>query len=673
MRIRISHANVQFGGDVILQDINFEVRDNEKIAIVGRNGCGKTTLLKLIAHDISMSNIDSDEECGYETAGKQEIGFLRQINFSDTEITVEDEIKKVFEPIFECERRMHELEEDMKGSDDASILREYAAIQAKMEALHGYTWKQDMETIFQRFGFALSDLKRPVGSFSGGQQTKVAFIKLLLTRPDIMLLDEPTNHLDMPTIEWLEGYLKTYDRAVVLVSHDRMFLDKVADVTYEIEYHHIKRYAGNYTAFMKRKEEDLIKQEKDYEEQQKEIKRLTDWIEKWKNTPTKVAATHSKRMAIEHMVKIEKPHRFDTKAFHARYIPRIESYTNVINANNLEIGYDKVLSTVTFLLQKKERLAIIGENGKGKSTLLKTLVGEIPALGGEFKFGQNVEWGYFDQHKAVMEKFDPEQTVLDNFREAYPDYLREEVRSALGGFLFSGEEVEKKMEQLSGGEKVRLALCKMLQTRPNLLILDEPTNHMDIVGKDALEKMLNEYEGTVLFVSHDRYFISRVATGILEFSSENPAQGNVKQYKMSYEQYLEEKEREKAGLVGNANSSSPAIGKGNNASKPSNTDPSGAGEPTLDDVFDKKTYYNPGKILSRLKKQLEKYEKMLAESEEKAADYKLQLMNPELATDYPKLMEIQNMLDAEEKNQESILERMLETELELDKMQEDNN
>lgn len=692
MRIRISHANVQFGGDVILQDINFEVRDNEKIAIVGRNGCGKTTLLKLIAHDIGMSNIDSDEECGYETAGKQEIGFLRQINFTDTEITVEDEIKKVFEPIFECERRMRELEENMKSSDDASILREYAAIQSKMEALHGYTWKQDMVTIFQRFGFKLSDLKRPIGSFSGGQQTKLAFIKLLLTRPDIMLLDEPTNHLDMPTIEWLEGYLKTYDRAVVIVSHDRMFLDKVADVTYEIEYHHIKRYAGNYTAFMKRKEEDLIKQEKDYEEQQKEIKRLTEWIEKWKNTPTKVAATHSKRMAIEHMVKIEKPRRFDTKAFHARYIPRIESYTNVINAKNLEIGYDKVLSTVTFLLQKKERLAVIGENGKGKSTLLKTLVGEIPALGGEFKFGQNVEWGYFDQHKAVMERFDPEQTVLDNFWEAYPDYLREEVRSALGGFLFSGEEVEKKMGQLSGGEKVRLALCKMLQTRPNLLILDEPTNHMDIVGKDALEKMLNEYEGTVLFVSHDRYFISRVATGILEFSSEKSIKGNVKQYKMSYELYLEEKERERAGLVVNNGAAGSAGGGKNAVSSAADAATAGAAAgamvgitsgaaagacvgantsaPTLDDVFDKKTYYNPGKVLSRLKKQLEKYEKLLAQSEEKMSEYKLQLMNPELATDYPKLMEIQNKLDEEEKNQESILERMLETELELEDMQE---
>ncbi len=665
MKIRISHANVQFGGDVILQDINFEVRDNEKIAIVGRNGCGKTTLLKLIVGDIKMSNIDSDEECGYDMAGRQEIGFLRQINFADGEISVENEIMKVFAPIFECEAHMRELEESMKTSDDASVMREYAALQAKMEALHGYTWKQDMETMFQRFGFEPADIKRPIGSFSGGQQTKIAFIKLLLTRPDIMLLDEPTNHLDLPTIEWLEGYLKTYDRAVVIVSHDRMFLDNVVDVTYEIEYHRIKRYAGNYTAFMKRKEEDLIKQEKDYEEQQKEIKRLTEWIEKWKNTPTKVTAAHSKQMAIEHMVKIEKPRRFDTKAFHARYIPRIESYTNVINAKKLEIGYDKVLSTVTFLLQKKERLAIIGENGKGKSTLLKTLIGEIPALGGEFKFGQNVEWGYFDQQKAVMEKVNPEQTVLDNFWEAYPDYLREEVRSALGGFLFSGEEVEKKMGQLSGGEKVRLALCKMLQTRPNLLILDEPTNHMDIVGKDALEKMLNEYEGTVLFVSHDRYFISRIATGILEFSSEETAQGNVKQYKMTYEQYLEEKNREASGIVKNV-----AAGSQPNVREQTKQAQSA---PTLDDVFDKKTYYNPGKILSRLKKQLEKYETMLSESEKKADEYKMQLMNPELASDYPKLMDIQSKLDVEEKNQESILERMLETELELEEMQEDKD
>lgn len=685
MRYQIRHALVQYGADTILQDVNFEVHDNEKIAIVGRNGCGKTTLLKLIAGDITMNNPDSDEECGITMAGRQEIGFLRQVNFEDREVTVEEEIKKTFAPVFACEKRMSELEERMKTSSDRAVLSEYDSLQRQMEALRGYSWQQDMEIMFQRFGFALEDLQRPIGSFSGGQQTKVAFIKLLLRRPDIMLLDEPTNHLDLPTIEWLEGYLKTYDKAVIIVSHDRMFLDRVIDVTYEIEYHEIRRYPGNYTTFMKLKEEALVKQEKDYEEQQKEIKRLTEWIEKWKNTPSKVAATHSKRMAIEHMVKIEKPRRFDTKAFHARYTPRIESYTNVVQAKELAIGYGHVLSRVSFLLQKKERLAIIGENGKGKSTLLKTLIGEVPSLGGEFKIGQNVEWGYFDQQKAVLDDADPEQTVLDNFWEEYPGYVREEVRSALGGFLFSGEDVMKKMGQLSGGEKVRLSLCKMLQTKPNLLILDEPTNHMDIIGKEALEKMLNEYEGTVLFVSHDRYFISRIATGILEFS-----QNDVKQYKLNYEDYLAEKLKE-AGMFGAGGAAVQGAGqagqKGSLAGKSGQTGAggiasaqnsgmagkgaSGEEQPTLSDVFDKKTYYNPGKIRFRLQNQLAKYERLLAESEEKLSELQLQIMDPALASDYPKLMEIQGAIEAEEKNQESLLERMVETETELEEMKEE--
>ncbi len=682
MRYQIRHALVQYGADVILRDANFEVRDNEKIAVVGRNGCGKTTLLKLIVGDITMSNLDSDEDCGITMAGKQEIGFLRQVNFEDREITVEEEIKKTFAPVFACEKRMNELEEEMKTSGAQVLMNEYDSLQRQMEAMRGYSWQQDMEIMFQRFGFALEDLQRPIGSFSGGQQTKVAFIKLLLRRPDIMLLDEPTNHLDLPTIEWLEGYLKNYDKAVIIVSHDRMFLDRVIDVTYEIEYHEMKRYPGGYTAFMKQKEEALIKQEKDYEEQQKEIKRLTEWIEKWKNTPSKVAATHSKRMAIEHMVKIEKPRRFDTRAFHARYTPRIESYTNVIQAKELAIGYDHVLSRVSFLLQKKERLAVIGENGKGKSTLLKTLIGEVPSLGGEFKIGQNVEWGYFDQQKAVLDDADPEQTVLDNFWEMYPNYVREEVRSALGGFLFSGEDVMKKMGQLSGGEKVRLSLCKMLQTKPNLLILDEPTNHMDIIGKEALEKMLNEYEGTVLFVSHDRYFISRIATGILEFS-----QTEVRQYKMNYEDYLAEKQKEAGKLDGGIGAGirpgggKTGLGMVSGRQEAAFGQKSGgvdtgasAGEcstgdaPTLNDIFDKKAYYNPGKIRSRLQSQLEKYEKLLAKSEEKLSELKLQLVDPALASDYPKLMEIQTAIEEEEKNQESLLERMVETETELEEM-----
>ena len=652
MRYQIRHALVQYAADTILEDVNFEIHDKEKIAVVGRNGCGKTTLLKLIAGDIHMNNLDSDEECGITMAGKQQIGFLRQISFEEGEISVEDEIKKAFEPVFACEKRMKEIEEQLHQGENEQLFYEYDGLQKQMEALRGYTWRRDMEVMFQKFGFALEDLQRPIGSFSGGQQTKVAFIKLLLSRPDIMLLDEPTNHLDLPTIEWLENYLKEYDKAVVIVSHDRMFLDRVIDVTYEIEYHKIKRYPGNYSAFMKRKEEDMIKQEKDYEEQQKEIERLTTWIEKWKNTPTKVAATRSKRMAIEHMVKIEKPRRFDTKTFHAMFTPRIESYTEVLTAKNLQIGYDEVLSEVSFQLRKGERLAILGENGKGKSTLLKTLVEILPPLGGSFTIGTNVEWGYFDQQKAVVNDADPEQTVLDNFWEEYPKLLREDVRSALGSFLFSQEDVMKKMGQLSGGEKVRLALCKMFQTKPNLLILDEPTNHMDIVGKDALEQMLKDFPGTVLFVSHDRYFIKQIATGVLEFGKDT-----VKQYNYSYEDYLVEKGKfENAGKPGVSNATKNVSAK----------------EPTLDDVFDKKTYYNPGKIKSRLLKQLEKYEKMLEESESKSAELQMQLMDPALATDYTKLMELQNQLDAEEHQQEILLERMMETETELEELNMDN-
>ncbi|MDE5820065.1 MAG: ABC-F family ATP-binding cassette domain-containing protein [Lachnospiraceae bacterium] len=704
MRYQIRHALVQYGADTIIEDVNFEIHDHEKIAVVGRNGCGKTTLLKLINGDITMNNLDSDETCGITMAGKQEIGFLHQISFPDADLSVEEEIKKTFAAVFACEARMKEIEcqlesgtaqQDAEPQDEEQrrLLGEYNALQRRMEALRGYSWRRDMEIMFQQFGFALADLQRPIGSFSGGQQTKIAFIKLLLSRPDIMLLDEPTNHLDLKTIEWLEDYLQKYDKAVVIVSHDRMFLDRVIDVTYEIEYHRIKRYPGNYSAFMKRKEEDLQKQEKDYEAQQKEIKRLTEWIEKWKNTPTKVASAHSKQMMIEHMVKIEKPRRFDTKTFRAMFLPRIESYTEVLNVKNLKIGYDKELAEVSFLLEKGQKLAILGENGIGKSTLLKTLVGLVQPLSGKFSFGHNVEWGYFDQQEAVMKDAPPEQTILDNFWEEYPKLLREQVRGALGAFLFSGEDVMKQMGQLSGGEKVRLELCKMFYRKPNLLILDEPTNHMDMAGKDALEKMLGDFPGTILFVSHDRYFVSRIATGVLEFDL-----GEVRQYRGGYEEYLEEKQKRMSGIVkdtvrekgspaqekkNTAGESAGAVRAGQDAagiSGSSARDDKGAAgmngsgnaakNPTLDDVFDKKTYYNPGKILSRLKKQLEKYEKQLEESEARAAELSLRLMEPELASDYQKLMELQEQLDGEEHLQETLLERMMETETELQEMEQ---
>ena len=655
MRYQIRHALVQYGAETIIEDVNFDIHDHEKIAIVGRNGCGKTTLLKLIAGDITMANIDSDETCGISMAGSQKIGYLRQISFEDQEISVENEILKVFEPVFACERRMKELTDIMETDHDQKWMYEYSSLQDQMEAMGGYTYRRDMETMFQKFGFDLKDITRPIGTFSGGQQTKVAFIKLLLSRPDIMLLDEPTNHLDLPTIEWLEGYLKNYNKAVVIVSHDRMFLDRIIDVTYEIEYHRIKRYPGNYTTFMKLKEEAALKQEKDYEEQQKEIKRLTEWIEKWKNTPTKVASVHSKEKQLEHMVLIEKPRRFDTKAFRGQFLPRTTSYTDVLTLKALEIGYDHVLSKVSFTLKKGERVAIIGENGKGKSTLLKTLMGQIPPLGGSYTVGTGVEVGYFDQQAAVAESMYPDKTVLNDFWDMYPTLKEVEVRNALGSFLFTGEEVFKTLGQLSGGEKVRLALCKMFKMRPNLLILDEPTNHMDLVGKEALENMLKNYTGTILFVSHDRYFIKEIATGMLDFKQDKTIF-----YDCGYEEYLErlQKEELKQQQLNQAKEEAER-----NEKKSDKT-------PTLNDVFDKKTYYNPGKILSRLKQQMAKYEKQLEESEQRLADLQMQIMDPALASDYTKLMELEEQKQKEEQNQESLLERMLETETELEEMQE---
>lgn len=655
MRYQIRHALVQYGAETIIEDVNFDIHDHEKIAIVGRNGCGKTTLLKLIAGDITMANIDSDESCGIAMAGNQKIGYLRQISFEDQEITVENEILKVFEPVFACERRMKELTDIMETDHDQKWMYEYSSLQDQMEAMGGYTYRRDMETMFQKFGFDLKDITRPIGTFSGGQQTKVAFIKLLLSRPDIMLLDEPTNHLDLPTIEWLEGYLKNYNKAVVFVSHDRMFLDRIIDVTYEIEYHRIKRYPGNYTTFMKLKEEAALKQEKDYEEQQKEIKRLTEWIEKWKNTPTKVASVHSKEKQLEHMVLIEKPRRFDTKAFRGQFLPRTTSYTDVLTLKALEIGYDHVLSKVSFTLKKGERVAIIGENGKGKSTLLKTLMGQIPPLGGSYTVGTGVEIGYFDQQAAVAESMYPGKTVLNDFWDMYPTLKEVEVRNALGSFLFTGEEVFKTLGQLSGGEKVRLALCKMFKMRPNLLILDEPTNHMDLVGKEALENMLKNYTGTILFVSHDRYFIKEIATGMLDFKQDKTVF-----YDCGYEEYLErlQKEELKQQQLNQAKEEAERSEKKSDKT------------PTLNDVFDKKTYYNPGKILSRLKQQMAKYEKQLEESEQRLADLQMQIMDPALASDYTKLMELEEQKQKEEQNQESLLERMLETETELEEMQQ---
>lgn len=659
MLYQISNGAVAFGDDVILHSIDFEIRNTEKIAIVGRNGCGKTTLLKLISGEVEMEKLDSDESAFIAKAGNPEIGYLKQIAFDDPDVTLEQEVRKCFvkmdERKTELARAAAELEHDYS---DEKVAR-YTAMEEAFKDDGGYYYEKEYEVMIRKFGFSDDERKKPIRDFSGGQQTKIAFIKLLLSKPDILLLDEPTNHLDVTTIEWLEGYLKSYPKAVVVVSHDRMFLDNVVDVVYEIEYGTARRYPGNYTNFIARKKENYDKQMKDHIAQQKEIERLQRMVTRFKGKPTKTSMAQSKQKAIDRMVIIEAPDKYDNKTFHANFQPEKETGNDVLYTSELAIGYDHPLSVVSLDLKRGEKLGILGGNGLGKSTFLKTIVGKIPALSGEYRFGTNVQIGYFDQQMAM---YTSNKTVLDDFWDEYPNLTETEARNALGAFLFSGDDVFKNVNMLSGGEKVRLALCKILKTRPNVLVLDEPTNHMDIVGKETLESMLKDYKGTLIFVSHDRYFVKKVATQLLVFED-----GTTNLYQFGYEQYQEKLDREveesKNVYRGNAifggaisqNGSSQTgsdvkrstsqTGAAGNVGESTNANSAAqAGGMAVSSTG--KAYYNPGKERSKIQKKVKKAEEDLAVKEAKLDELKAELMKPEYQSSYSKLTEIQNEIDA---------------------------
>ena len=464
-------------------------------------------------------------------------------------------------------------------------------------------------------------------------------------------MDEPTNHLDVTTIEWLEGYLKNYPKAVVVVSHDRMFLDNVVDVVYEIEYGVSKRYPGNYTAFVNRKRENYEKQMKDHLAQQKEIERLQALVERFKNKPTKVSMARSKQKAIEHMEIIEAPDKYDNKTFHANFQPEKETGNDVLLVTNLRIGYDHELSTVSLDLKKGEKLGILGGNGLGKSTFLKTIVGKIPALSGEYRYGTNVEIGYFDQQMAM---YTSNKTVIDDFWDEFPNLTETEVRNALGAFMFSGDDVFKNISMLSGGEKVRLALCKILKRRPNVLILDEPTNHMDIVGKETLESMLKDFKGTLIFVSHDRYFVKKVADRLLVFEDQT-----THLYQFGYEEYQEKLDKEAA--LAEKSTQGPALLGGLISQN-------GAASTPVANAGAKKPYYNPGKERSKLEKKVQRAEEELAEKEEKLKELQAELLLPQYQSSYSKLTEIQSQIDAMEEEIMAAMEVWEELSSQLEEM-----
>ena len=509
MKYQIKDGTVTLGGETIVSHIDFEIQGNQKIAVVGRNGAGKTTLLRLIAGELSLDRDDRRQGPGITASRQLTVEMLGQQALAGEERTVEELV------MLNC---------PAKGPFDRER----------------FEYEREYDTLFTGLGFQKEDKKRSVAAFSGGQKTKIALIQLLLKKPDLLLLDEPTNHLDMETASWLEGYLRQYPGAVVMVSHDRFFMDRTADIVYELEQGKLTRYPGNYTNYREQKRKNYEIQMKSYLRQQEEIERQEELIKRFKNKPSKAAFARSRKKILERMLPVEKPREDMAHIFTGTITPLIPGSKWVFEAEHLKIGYDKhPLLELSLRIRKGQKIGILGVNGSGKTTFLKTVAGFLPAVAGDCALGNNITIGYFDQYSAAIQS---EKTVVEHFSDLFPSLTDKEVRTILGAYLFKGKDGAKRVDDLSGGEKARLVLAELLQSRPNFLILDEPTNHMDIQAKETLESAFQAYEGTILFVSHDRYFIRQVAKSVLIF--ENNA---AFYYPFGYEHYLERKEKEASG------------------------------------------------------------------------------------------------------------------------------
>ena len=624
MKYVIKNGAVSINGETILESINLEINEKSHIGIVGKNGAGKTTLLRSIIDNSLLEEGTDDTSFQVIKQGNPSIGYLRQIELNDNN-TMLEEVRKSFKDIIKIEDRLEELVKEMNTRDDIKLVEEYTSLEEKFQNMGGYTYRKEYEILIKKFGFKDEDKNKYLSEFSGGQKTKIAFIKMLLNKPDILLLDEPTNHLDIDTVEWLEEYLKNYKKAIVVVSHDRMFINNIVDTIYDISYGALTKYSGNYDYYEKQKQLNYEKALKDYEFQQKEIARLTRIYERFRSKPSKAKMAMSRLHQLEKMDILERPNKIEAITFKTNMDNIVTPSRDVFIIDNLKVGYDKVLYELNLYVRYGDKLGIIGPNGLGKSTILKTLVGLIPSLGGSFTVGKNVSIGYFDQSLAML---DEKHSVLEEFMAKFPNVSEYEARCSLGSFLFKGDDVLKKIEVLSGGERVRLQLCKILYTKPNVLILDEPTNHLDIVGREYLESILSEYQGTILFVSHDRYFISKVATSLLVLSKDD-----YHLYKGNYKEYLDSLKRQN---IDNNSKINIDIN-----SKKSSKD--------KDEPKKKVNSYNINKEISKLERDIKKLEekiKFLEGSlylEEVYSDFdKLNQVNNEIKEDKERLEELNN-------------------------------
>ena len=537
MYFKVVNGAIEKEAKTILEEINMEIKEKDHVAIVGRNGAGKTTLLSALIDNSLFREGVGEEKFQISKVGRMEVGFLKQ-NISYTENdTLESYILDIYKDILEIEEKINELEKKISGGDALeSDMVKYSELYSYYQNIGGYDYKKEYLTALTKNGFLEKDLSRKISSFSGGEQTKINFVRLLLSKPDLLLLDEPTNHLDIEAILWLEDYLKNYPKAFVLVSHDRMFINRVANKIYEIEYGMMDLYVGNYDYFLEEKSRRHDALVKSYERQQKEIQRLQRIVERFRYKPSKASMAMSKLHQIERMNLIDKPKKENTATFHVKFQDFVESGRTVMNINHLKYGYQNILGEVNLTIEKGRRIGIVGANGTGKSTFLKTIMGSVPCISGSVELGYHTKVAYFDQQFASLNN---NLTVYEEFSLSFPEMNELEKRSCLASFLLFEEDIHKKIEVLSGGEKVRLQLCKVIYSKANFLILDEPTNHLDIYSKEKLEEILQVYPGTILFVSHDRYFIKKIADAIIDFDDHNAY------YDYGYEDYLEKrKEKE---------------------------------------------------------------------------------------------------------------------------------
>ena len=630
MILNATNISKSFGSNEIIKDATFLVNEHEKVAIVGVNGAGKTTLLKILTGE------ESADSGSITLAKDAKLGYLRQINNVDSALSIIDELYTVIEPILNMEKRMSQMQEDMKhltGSELEELYSSYTALTHSYELMDGYAAKSRVVGILKGLGFEEIDFDRKINTLSGGQKTRVFLAKLLLEEPDIILLDEPTNHLDLRSIEWLESYLLNYKGAVIIVSHDRYFLDKIVSKVIDIENGNVQMYLGNYTDFSNKKQMLLDAKMKEYLNQQQEIKHQEAVITKLKqfNREKSIKRAESRQKQLEKIERVEAPQTYSENMRLSLDISK-ESGKDVLTVHNLSKSFDhkKLFWDINFEIKRGERVAIIGDNGTGKTTLLKIINGLLEPDTGEVIYGSNVSVAYYDQEHQVLHM---DKTLFDELSDTYPEMTNTQIRNILAAFLFTGEDVYKKIADLSGGERGIVSLVKLMLSKANFLLLDEPTNHLDIVSKDVLENALNNFSGTVCYVSHDRYFINKTATRILDLT-----ENRLLNYIGNYDYYIEKREavEEAANLTSTEQAEKPV------------------------DVSESKKEWIDNKTAlaqkKKVKNALNKCEKEISEIEDKLQSIDEEFANPENASNVGKLMELQKQKETLEKRLDKLME-----------------